>query len=544
MPQLSGTHRLAQPLQQRRLLARLHAGFGGGFGGGGPGGFGGGGPGGAGGAGGGVADGRAKLPDDASVSLAEAKDSEASGAVQAAILQPLTTEASLWAARSSRRVTGDVGAEAQRNISFYAGYGSEAHRAACAYFESNGTTVGKLAGKISASISDARTAAVAALRTRVDRVVDVTRVGDPACDADCKAIAVGIVTGDIPFKTAILRLGGTPPDTKWQAGRQEGRRTKGTWGALEGASAPDDCVVAMKELDQLLLFWHCDVLGKPVPRAGSFGLGGLARSAKSLAAADRLELLDDVRRVAHTAMRSWRRDPSEPALCWAAHVEAARTESLHKIECFADGKAAGRAGALEMRAEFTTPGFKRSLSEAFDEDATPADSAAAAKRQHRKEKDKARQQRQKLARAGGGGEEAANAAAARAFSASEAGGAKATAAASVGAATPTFLPIDATKPLTFTITRMSAPKDADPLQQSLNAVLDRLHFAASDDPSVRLPCWFAAVKGKCGGDKCRRCKPPFGEPAKPDPKLMKLAKAACDPKILEWIGRDAPFAKL
>ena len=294
----------------------------------------------------------------------------------------------------------------------------------------------------------------------------------------------------------------------------------------------------------LLAFWHCDVLGKAEPPGGKFGLGGLARSAKNLATADRLDLFDDVRRVADTAMRSWRRDAAEPGLCWAAHVAEAHTDSLHKIENFADGKAAGRAGALEVRAEFASPGHKRSLGTAFEDDAAHADAAAAAKKAKR-EKDKARKQRRALEKAGVGGgvEQATNEAANKAAAAKALSEGVAAVAAAAGAR-PTFLPIDASKPLPFTITRMSAPKGADPQQQTLSAVVDRLHFHAAGDPSVRLPCVFTAVKGACGGDKCRRCKPPFGEPAKPDVALLKLAKAACDKSFLEWIGRDTPFGKL
>ena len=56
--------------------------------------------------------------------------------------------------------------------------------------------------------------------------------------------------------------------------------------------------------------------------------------------------------------------------------------------------------------------------------------------------------------------------------------------------------------------------DKTEAQAGLVQIVDRLHYSAANNPSVRLPCAWKAVRGTCTNGKCKRCRPAFGDPAK------------------------------
>ena len=51
-------------------------------------------------------------------------------------------------------------------------------------------------------------------------------------------------------------------------------------------------------------------------------------------------------------------------------------------------------------------------------------------------------------------------------------------------------------------------------------------------------------KGECGNKSCRKCHPRSGEPAKASTALLKKAKAACHPDLLQRVQADWPFARV
>ena len=227
-------------------------------------------------------------------------------ACSGALLDPLTTEASILASKRGDAISGDSIDEAQRMCVLLGA-------PAAGFILSNGEVTEELQGDVPTSLTGARTGVVSWLKQ------ELNAPATPAREAECASATIAlceqIVALDMTLDPIVARFGGKAPVAdQWRAGQPAVRGTEGTWGTVEGELAQTCIERAMRKFGRILHLLMVEIGGAPEPANADLGLEALAQAAEVLKPSLRAELLNEAFSKLATGHRARRLSPAAPAV--------------------------------------------------------------------------------------------------------------------------------------------------------------------------------------------------------------------------------------